>query len=128
MADESDQAGLLKLDFVRFFPHKFWISSWSEDEAYPDGFRYKVLSARDETVKTVEFVLLLQARDGTKQEMHRAAVGVDGADRYIRVFVEGRESEYGIDFEEQDFSEVRLPKEFETLVAERGWQIDDASN
>ena len=126
MADQSEQPGLIKLDFVRFYPHKFWISDWAEDETYPDGFRYKVLSARDENASTVEIVLLLQARDGTKEEMHRAAVNLAAVDRYTRVFVEGLQSQYGIEFEEQDFSKVRSAEEFEQSVAAYGWQSEDA--
>jgi hypothetical protein len=113
MFNASQQPGILKLDFTRFFPYKFWISDWGADSTYPDGFRYKLLSARDEKDGTIEVVLLLQAKCGAKQEMHGAEVKLDGFDEYVGVFVDGLVSEYGIEFEEQDFSRVRSAEEFE---------------
>ncbi len=121
MSKSSGQPGFLKFDFVRYFPHKFWISDWGEDATYPGGFRYKILSARDEKKGVGELVLVLEQKDGTKQEMHRAQVKLAALDGYARVFSEGLESEHGIEFEEQDFSGVRTLKEFDRAVAEYGW-------
>lgn len=121
MAKRSQQPGFLKLDFATYFPHKFWISDWSEDDQYPDGFRYKLLGARDETKQAVELVLLLEARNGDKQEMHRAQVKIAAADGYARVFVNGLEKEHDLDFEEQDFTAVRTAEEFNRAVTAYGW-------
>jgi hypothetical protein len=125
MANPSEQPGFLKLDFARFFPHKFWISTWSKDGTYPNSFRYKVLSARDEKKAVIELVLLLEEEDGTKQEMHRAQVRLAVLDGYARVFVEGLEQEHGIEFEEQDFSDVQSIAEFERAMAEYGWSDEE---
>jgi len=125
MAKRSEQPGFLKLDFARYFPHKFWISDWSEDGQYPEGFRYKLLSARDEKKQAVELVLLLEQRNGDKQEMHRAQVKVAAADGYARVFVDGLEEEHGLDFEEQDFTTVRTTEEFDRAVTAYGWSGEE---
>jgi len=125
MARSSGQPGLIKIDFVRFFPHKFWISDWGHDETYSDGFRYKILSARDEKKGVVELVLVLQQRDGVKEEMHRAKVKIGALDGYACVFVNGLETEHNIEFEEQDFSRLRTAREFEKAVAEHGWSSEE---
>ena len=114
--------GFIKLDFARYFPHKFWISTWAKDASYPGGFRYKILTARDEKKGLVEMVLLLEETDGTKEEMHRARVRDDSVDGYARVFWEGLEKEHGIEFEEQDFSKARSEEEFEEAVSRYGWR------
>jgi hypothetical protein len=121
MAKSSGQPGIVKLDFARYFPHKFWISDWSEDDEYPEGFRYKVLGVRDEEEQAVELVLLLEERNGSKQEVHRALVKVAAADGYARVFVDGLEEEHGLDFEEQDFTAVRTAEQFDRAVTTYGW-------
>jgi len=125
MAKPSEQPGFFKIDFVRFFPHKFWISNWGNDATYPGGFRYKLLSVRDEKKHAAELVLLLEQNGGGKQEMHRVQVKLDALDGYARVFWEGLENEHDIEFEEQDFSEVRTADEFDQAVAEYGWSGDD---
>lgn len=121
MSKSSEHPGFVKIDFARHFPHKFWISDWSEDQQYPAGFRYKILGVRDETKQVVELVLVLEERNGDKQEMHRAQVKVAAADGYARVFVDGLEEEHGLDFEEQDFTAVRSAEEFDRAVASYGW-------
>jgi hypothetical protein len=121
MAKPSKQPGFIKIDFARYFPHKFWISNWEADAIYPDGFRYKLLSVRDEKQHSAELVLLLEQRDGAKEEMHRVQVKLHALEGYARVFWEGLEEEHGIEFEEQDFSAVRTVEEFDQAVTEYGW-------
>ncbi len=120
-----EQPGIVRIDFARHFPHKFWISNWSEDETYPDGFRYKLLGVRNEREQVVELVLLLEERSGEKQEMHRAQAKLAAADGYASVFVNGLTKKLALDFEKQDFSAVRTPEEFEQAVAAYGWQGED---
>lgn len=126
MTQTPDQPGIIRIDFARHFPHKFWISDWSEDESYPDGFRYKLLGVRDEREQVVELVLLLEERSGEKQEMHRAQAKLAAADGYARVFVNGLAKKFALDFEEQDFTAVRTPEEFERGVAAYGWQGEES--
>ncbi len=38
-----DEGAYVSLDFKSQYPYKFWVSSWGEDESYPDGFHYKLL-------------------------------------------------------------------------------------
>lgn len=117
----EDQVGYVKLDFVRFFPHKFWISTWGSDPSYPEGFRYKLLTVRDEKRECIEIILLLEQRDGDKQEMHRATIDLRKADDYARIFWKGLEEEHGLSFEEQDFTAVRSIVEFNEAVAAHDW-------
>jgi len=116
---------MIKVDFERFFPHKFWISTWGKDSAYPDGFRYKILSARDEKQQTIEVVLLLEKSDGEKVEMLRSEPQLNAIDGYARVYWRGLEDEYQIEFEEQDYSAIRTAEEFEDAVASHGWSSSE---
>lgn len=120
----EDQVGYVKLDFVRFFPHKFWVSTWGTDLSYPDGFRYKLLTVRDETERRVELVLLLEQRDGDKLEMHRATIDMRQVDGYAGAFWKGLEEEHGVSFEEQDFTAARSIIEFDEAVAAHGWNCE----
>lgn len=121
----TDQPGFVKIDFARHFPHKFWISEWSEDDSYPNGFRYKLLGVRDEAKQLVELVLLIEEKSGDKEEMHRAQVKLGSADGYARIFIDGLEKEHGLEFEEQDFTAVRTAEAFEQAVAGYGWSGDE---
>ena len=122
MSEPSEQEAFIKLDFRRFFPHKFWVSDWGKDATYPDGFRYKILSSRDEKKGVVELVLLLEQDDGSKEEMHRVQLKpVKSVDKYARTFVDGLEEEHGIEFEKQDFSPIRTEEEFNRAIAKYGW-------
>ena len=123
--NSSEQAGFIKIDFARHFPHKFWVSNWSEDDTYPDGFRYKLLGVRDEIVEVVELVVLLEETNGDKEEMHRAQVEIAAADGYASVFLDGLAEAHHLDFEEQDFTAVRTFEEFDKLVTSYGWLTGD---
>jgi hypothetical protein len=113
------------LDFARYFPHKCWISDWSKDKSYPDGFRYKILATRDARDDTVELVVLLQVTDGAKEEMSRMVVSTARADGVVKAFCDGLAKEHGLDFEEQDFTEATTEVEFEERAARYGWASED---
>jgi hypothetical protein len=126
MSEPLEPSAFIKLDFVRFFPQKIWVSDWGRDATYPDGFRYKILSVRDEKKGVVELVLLLEQDDGSKEEMHRVQLKpVKQVDKYARTFLDGLEEEHGIEFEEQDLSDVRTEEEFERAIAQYGWSSSD---
>jgi hypothetical protein len=65
VVDDADNA-FLTFDFRRIFPHKAWIS-WAADDTYPAGFRYKLIAARHEDEESIELLIVLQQRDGSKQ-------------------------------------------------------------
>ena len=117
--------GLLRFDFVDLFPHKFWISDWSRDSHYPDGFRYKLLSARRESGGVMQFLVVLQQRSGDKEVLSTLDVNASGFDQVAANFVNGLAKEYGLDFEEQDFSSCRTPEAFDAAAARAGWSTTE---
>ncbi len=124
MTDETEQPAFLSFDFIRVFPHKTWVSSWSGAEDDDDAFRYKVMSARHAEGDVYELMIVLQNADGGKQVLkHLTLQG--GVERTARGFVDGLSREYGIDFEEQDFSSCHSLQEFEVVARRYGWRISD---
>lgn len=113
--------GLVSFDFVDLFPHKFWISDWSSDSHYPKGFRYKLLSARRESGDVIQFLVVLQHRSGDKQVLSTLDVKASEFDRVAALFVDGLAKQYGLDFEEQDFSTCRTLEAFDEEAARTGW-------
>jgi hypothetical protein len=113
--------GLLNVDFVEVFPHKFWISSWSSDSQYPAGFRYKLMSARREPDNVVHFLIVLEQRSGDKEVLSSLDINAPVFDRVAAEFVDGLAAKHGLDFEEQDFSSCRTLADFDKEVARRGW-------
>ena len=119
---EDEQDAIVSIDFSRTFPHKYWISNWSSDESYPQGFRYKLMSIRMEPENKVQFVILLQEKNGDKHEFSRTTYSsLDFFERASLSMVNGLESEFQIDFELQDFSKIRTEHEFAELAAQFGW-------
>ena len=115
MTSGNDETAILSFDFVRLFPHKTWVSDWSGEEHEPGSFRYKIMSARHADGDIYELVIVLQNANGTKRVLkHLELQG--GVDRTARVFVDGLAHEYGLDFEEQDFSSCRSADEFEAIA------------
>ena len=121
MRDYDSTIGIVTIDFRTRFPHKYWVSSWSKDEQYPQGFRYKLLSVRPEPDGLIELVVVLEEASGTKSEMTRLDVSPSALDRTAATFTEGLSEEHGIDFSELDLSKVCSEREFERRVKEAGW-------
>jgi hypothetical protein len=121
MSDYDSTDALVSIDFSARFPHKFWVSSWSRDEQYPNGFRYKLLSVRPEPSGPIELVIVIEEVGGAKTEMSRLEVSPSAFDRTASTFVEGFTESYGIEFTELDLSNVRTAREFERLVSLSGW-------
>ena len=127
MPESRETHGFVKIDFVEYFPYKMWISNWAKDQSYPNGFRYKVLTTRNHTDGTIEFVLLIESRDGEKEEMHRCRVKGKAMDGYARLFCKGLEDEHDIEFEEQDFSSVHSQEDFDKMAIRYGWSSREQS-
>jgi hypothetical protein len=117
--------GLVTFDFVDLFPHKFWISDWSSDSQYPDGFRYKLLSTRRESVDVIQFLVVLQHRSGDKEVLSTIDVTASVFDRVAATFVDGLATQHGLDFEEQDFSSCRTLEAFDEEAAIVGWSVTE---
>jgi hypothetical protein len=114
-------AALLSYDFEKVFPHKTWVSTWASDASYPEGFRYKVMSAHHVVEKSVELLILRQRRDGSKDVLKHYDVDPSAFDRVAATFVEGLAEQHGISFEEQDFRGCRSAEQFENIAANFGW-------
>jgi hypothetical protein len=121
MRDYESTAAIVTIDFRTRFPHKYWVSSWSKDEQYPQGFRYKLLSVRPEPDGLIELVVVLEEASGAKTEMKRLDVSPSALDRTAATFTEGLGEEYDIEFTELDLTKVRTEREFERRVKEAGW-------
>ena len=122
MVSSEEQKGvLISFDFETSFPYMTWVSTWSSDESYPDGFRYKILSSWTPEKDSVVSVLVLQEGDYSKTEMKRWQGTTEATQKHLSLFISGLEEEYNIDFEKQDFSKVRTEEEFEEIVSEYGW-------
>jgi hypothetical protein len=121
MPDYESTAAFVSIDFRKRFPHKYWVSSWSKDEQYPRGFRYKLLSVRPEPDGLIELVVVLEEASGAKSELKRLDVSPSALDRTAATFTDGLSEEYKIDFTELDLTKVRSESEFERCVKEAGW-------
>lgn len=116
-----DADALVSFDFVHSFPHKTWVSTWSSDESYPSGFRYKLISARHENLAEVELIVLLQQRNGEKEVLKHLDIALSSFEPIASTLLEGLAEEYDLDFEAQDFSACRTSESFEVLAEQFGW-------
>jgi hypothetical protein len=112
---------LLSYDFENVFPHKTWVSTWATDASHPEGFRYKVMSANHVVEKSIELLIVLQHRNGSKDVLKHYDVEPSGFDRVAATFVDGLAEQHGISFEEQDFRSCQNPEQFESAAARFGW-------
>jgi hypothetical protein len=127
-AEGQDGAAFVSFDFEHIYPYKFWVSQWMEDEAYPQGFRYKILSVRDQRAQRFELVILLEERGGSKSEMARVSGPMGGVENVAADSRQFLEKRFGLDFDEQDYTAARTLEEFDALTVKHGWsmrQIDD---
>jgi len=127
MSSTDPPQALISFDFRDTFPHKFWISTWSKDDSYPMGFRYKLLSVRDNRSDYIELVVALEEHGGYKTEMKRMDVKISSFDDVAWGFVRGFEKTYGIEFQAQDFSEVKTKEEYDDLsdkMTSHPWKSD----
>jgi len=113
--------GFVRFDFLTLFPHRFWISNWASDEEYLSGYRYKVLSVRQEPEGLIELVVLIENSSGAKKEMTRLKVSASLLDRSGQKLVDQIAGLHGLDFEMIDLSDVRTEDEFVRRVDQAGW-------
>jgi hypothetical protein len=122
MTDDQFLGALVTYDFVTRFPHVGWISDWSSDDQYPDGFRYKVLTVRHEPERKIEVVVVMEEANGNKIERARLEVAADAFDKNARSLVAKLAARFEIEFEEDDLSDVRTAEEFDKRTEEIGWR------
>ena len=121
MDDQSKATAVLSFDFQTSFPNKFWISGWSPADDDSDAFRYKIMSARHTDKEAIRLVIVLENANGTKDVLQDLLVRREGLERVVATFVTGLTDEYGLDFEEQDFSACRTPDDFDAAAIRFGW-------
>lgn len=116
----KDEDTIVTYDFVNTFPFWTWVSSWSHDDSYPKGFRYKILSTQTNTGEGT-LVVVLQETDGTKTEVKRVEGGLASILRTARTLVDGLAETYGIEFDAFDLSEVKTYDDFERKARSLRW-------
>ena len=116
----GDASPVVTYDFVQTFPFFTWVSSWSEDEQYPEGFRYKVFATRGADGQA-EMLAVLEHGDGLKREMKRLAGDPSAILRASRTLVRGLIEAHGVEFDEFDLSSVTSYEAFEAKAVEFGW-------
>ncbi len=112
----SGSVGILHLDFVSVFPAILWASDTSYDAEYPQGFSYKVLSARHEPSGEYECVVLRDLGDRGRTILRRFRLPKDQFPAEIDLLVRKYEPAFGVQFARRDFSQARTPEEFQRLV------------
>jgi hypothetical protein len=122
MTEDEFLGALVTYDFVTCFPHVDWISNWSSDDQYPDGFRYKILTVRHDPERKIEVVLVMEEVSGNKIERLRLDVAADAFDRTVRSLVAKLAVRFEIEFEEHDLSDVRTADDFDKRIEELGWR------
>ena len=123
MPNDRVGPGYVNFDFLRWFPHLFWVSNWQQDDEYPAGYRYKVLSVQDERESRAEVAVVLELKDGTKSEVARTAGPLHGARSMAMHFTKGLADRFALEFEEQDLSDVRTQVEFDVRATQCGWLL-----
>lgn len=115
--------GLLNLDFETWFPHKFWVSTWSKDNTYPNGYRYKMLSARNEKEQAIQMVILVEETNGNKTVLLDDLMSpVEYFEYMSQTMLKGLETSFHIQFDEGlGLSDVRTSDEFDRRTDAAGW-------
>ena len=122
LTDDEFLGALVTYDFVTCFPHVSWISNWSSDEQYPNGFRYKVLTVRHDSAQKIEVVVVMEETGGNKIERVRLDVAARAFDTTMRTLVARLAARFELEFQEHDLSNVRTADEFERRTEELGWR------
>jgi hypothetical protein len=116
--------GVVNFDYDRWFPHIFWVSQWASDDSYPNGYCYKLLSARDELSGCVEFAVILAERNGDKQELTRFSIPLAEARGAAQLWIDGLSKRFNLNFEEQDYSSIRTREAFNAQTQKYGWSMN----
>jgi hypothetical protein len=109
------------IDFETWFPHKAWLSSWSKDDLYPQGFRYKLLAMRPEPRGLLEMMLVLEDGAGSSKEEARVHATAHAVDARAADFTEGLGKHYGVTFKAFDLSQARTEDELIDRLKASGW-------
>jgi hypothetical protein len=109
------------IDFATRFPHRYWLSSWSKDDQYPKGFRYKLLSTRPEPSGLIEFVVVLEEPGGIETEVNRVEVSAPAFEKTATLYVDGLSESGNLMFFAVDLTRCRTAEDLERIVSDAGW-------
>ncbi len=121
----NNNGALIIIDFIDNYPGIFWISNWSKDEHYPNGFRYKIVSSVNKNTDSAILVVIIEESDGLKTEMTRMEADTSSLKKVGQVFVDGLADEYGLNFQEQDYTHVDTEEMFVIETTKNGWNSSD---
>jgi hypothetical protein len=122
-AEAPEPQPLVSFDFKRYFPHKFWVSNWKKDEEYPAGFRYKLLSVRDEQENRIELVTVMEEPGEIKTERDRSTIAPPEAfERLVPGYVAKLEETFGIEFALTDVSDIRDEENWKSVSEDEGFR------
>jgi len=116
----AEAIGFVRLDFMRTFPHVFWVSSIGRDERSSESCRYKVFTVRHEPEMNIEVLLLRESLDGNKTILAHLRAPLDkfaGTEDMVRRL--GQET--SVIFDRFDLSSIRTFDEFKPRAIEIGW-------
>jgi len=111
----------VSLDFQARFPHRFWLSSWTKSDEYPDGFRYKILSVRPEPRGHFELVIVLEQPGAVQTELERLDVKPDTFDRTADLYVDALSESSEVTFFAIDATRCRTAGDFQRILTDAGW-------
>lgn len=120
--ESGDPQPLVSLDFERFFPYKFWVSDWKKDEEYPAGFRYKLLSVRDEQENQIELVTVMEEPGEIKTERDRSTFPPEAFEKFIPSYLAKLKETFGIEFALTDVSDIRSVEDWQGVSKGEGFR------
>ncbi len=117
---QSGTVALLHFDFFHVFPAFWWGSTRNHDREYPQGFSYRILSARHEPSGHYECVFIRDLGDRGKVIMNRTTLPKEEFPAKIDALVKQWEPRFNVQFLRRDLSNARSPEEFKRLMTGGG--------
>lgn len=111
----------LDIDYVHRFPHRYWFSTWTTDEEHPDGVRYKLLSARQDSTGPVELVVVAEDRRAKLTVVDRTSVSASAFEKTVAVYVDGLSDSLGVSFFAIDLSRQHTAADTMRILVDAGW-------
>lgn len=111
---------LINFDFEAKVPHLFWVSSWSRDDRFPVGFRYRIMSVRSPAMRQIDLVIVVEKSNGHSLEVMRSTVPEGGFEWVAQKLVDALGEKLALSFERQDFTTVRSSEDFNRLIDDGG--------
>jgi hypothetical protein len=121
LKNDREAEALVAIDFAKRFPYHLWITSWSEDDEHPLGFRYKFISTHSGPTGPIELVILLEEAGGMQAELNRIEVSAPAFERTVAIYVDGLSESGDLTFFALDLSKCRSVEDYKRVVEDAGW-------